>query len=137
MLSTDWSYGGWPASGEIDVMEHVGHDPGVVHGTIHTEAFNHQKGTQKGKHIEVADAQEEFHVYAVEWRERSIDFLVDNQRYNRIEKTPTDGFAEWPFDKRFHLILNVAVGGNWGGAEGVDESIWPQQMTVDYVRVYQ
>jgi beta-glucanase (GH16 family) len=137
MLSTDWKYGGWPASGEIDIMEHVGYDPGVVHGTIHTEAYNHQKGTHKGEHIEVADAQDEFHDYAIEWRENSINFFVDNQQYHRVERSATDGYEEWPFDQRFHLILNLAVGGNWGGAEGVDESIWPQRLVVDYVRVYQ
>lgn len=137
MLSTDWKYGGWPASGEIDVMEHVGYDPGVVHGTIHTEAYNHLKGTQKEGKITIADAQDAFHVYAIEWTKDKIDFFVDDKMYHSVSSNPKDGFKGWPFDQRFHLIMNVAVGGNWGGQQGIDDSIWPQRMVVDYVRVYQ
>ena len=137
MLSTDWKYGGWPASGEIDIMEHVGHDPGVIHGTIHTETYNHSKGTQKEGKINVSDAQDKFHLYAIEWSADKIDFFVDDKKYHTVTRTPTEDFKGWPFDQRFHLIMNVAVGGNWGGAQGVDESIWPQRMEVDFVRVYQ
>jgi beta-glucanase (GH16 family) len=137
MLSTDWKYGGWPASGEIDIMEHVGYDPGVVHGTIHTETYNHSKGTQKEGKISVTDAQDKFHLYAIEWSADKIDFYVDDKKYHTVTKSPNEDFKGWPFDQRFHLILNVAVGGNWGGAQGIDESIWPQRMEVDYVRVYQ
>jgi hypothetical protein len=78
MLSTDWKYGGWPASGEIDIMEHVGYDPGVIHGTIHTEKYNYIKQTQKEGKTSVADAQDTFHVYAIDWREDKIDFFVDD-----------------------------------------------------------
>lgn len=137
MLSTDWKYGGWPASGEIDIMEHVGYDPGVIHGTIHTEAYNHIKQTQKEGKITVADAQDAFHVYAIEWTENNITFLVDSKIYHKVDRIPTDDFKGWPFDQRFHLILNLAVGGNWGGLQGIDPSIWPQQLLIDYVRVYQ
>jgi beta-glucanase (GH16 family) len=137
MLSTDWKYGGWPASGEIDIMEHVGYDPGVVHGTIHTETYNHSKQTQKEGKISVADAQDKFHLYAIEWSASKIDFFVDDKKYHTVTKSPDEDFKGWPFDQRFHLIMNVAVGGNWGGAQGIDESIWPQRMEIDYVRVYQ
>jgi beta-glucanase (GH16 family) len=137
MLSTDWKYGGWPESGEIDIMEHVGHDPGVIHGTIHTESYNHIKGTQKEGKITIRDAQDEFHVYAIDWTENKIDFFVDDKLYHTVTRDSNDAYAEWPFDQRFHIILNIAVGGNWGGQKGVDDSIWPQQMEVDYVRVYQ
>jgi beta-glucanase (GH16 family) len=137
MLSTDWKYGGWPQSGEIDIMEHVGYDPGVIHGTIHTEAYNHIKQTQKEGKITVADTNEKFHVYAIDWAEDKIDFFVDDQLYHTVVRDPKDDFRGWPFDQRFHLIMNIAVGGNWGGRKGVDESIWPQRMEVDYVRVYQ
>ncbi|MFN3841071.1 MAG: family 16 glycosylhydrolase [Cyclobacteriaceae bacterium] len=136
MLPTDWAYGGWPASGEIDIMEHVGFDPGVIHGSIHTETYNHQKKTQKEGIIIVADAQDTFHVYSIDWSEVKIDFFVDNTRYHTVSRMPGDSFREWPFDKRFHLIMNLAVGGFWGGMHGVDDSIWPQRMEVDYVRVY-
>jgi beta-glucanase (GH16 family) len=137
MLSTDWEYGGWPQSGEIDIMEHVGYDPGVIHGTIHTEAYNPVKRTQKEGKITVADAQDSFHVYAIDWTAKKIDFYVDEKLYHAVTKDPKDSWKGWPFDRRFHLIMNIAVGGNWGGAQGVDETIWPQRMEVDYVRVYQ
>jgi beta-glucanase (GH16 family) len=137
MLSTDWSYGGWPASGEIDIMEHVGFDPGVIHGTIHTEKYNHHKRTQKEGIISIADCQDEFHVYAIDWRENKIDFFVDDTLYHSVTRDENEDYTGWPFDKRFHLIMNIAVGGNWGGMQGVDDSIWPQRMEVNYVRVYQ
>ncbi len=137
MLSTDWKYGGWPASGEIDIMEHVGFDPGVIHGTIHTEAYNHIKGTQKEGKIMIADCMDEFHVYAIDWSENKIDFYVDDKPYHSVTRDPNEDFKGWPFDERFHLIMNIAVGGNWGGMKGVDDSIWPQRMEVDHVRVYQ
>lgn len=136
MLSTDWSYGGWPESGEIDIMEHVGYDQDVVHGTVHTKAFNHNIGTQIGKTKKVEGASESFHVYAVHWTETKIDFLIDDEVYHTFEKK-SDHPDEWPFDKRFHLLLNLAVGGNWGGKEGVDLDIWPQRMEIEYVKVFQ
>lgn len=136
MLPTDWKYGGWPSSGEIDIMEHVGFDPGIIHGTIHTEAYNHVKGTQKGEKITIADAQDAFHVYAIDWTEDRIDFLVDNKLYYTVTRDPKEDYKGWPFDQRFYLIMNIAVGGDWGGSQGVDPSIWPQRMEIDYVRVY-
>jgi beta-glucanase (GH16 family) len=139
MLPTDWEYGNWPASGEIDIMEHVGYDPGVVHGTVHTERFNHLKGTQQGGSVSVPDAQRAFHEYAVEWYEDRILFFLDGQQYFRFNPfiaRPSAGWEEWPFDRRFHILLNIAVGGNWGGQQGVDENAFPARMRVDYVRVY-
>ncbi|WP_173075646.1 family 16 glycosylhydrolase [Tenuifilum thalassicum] len=136
MLPTDWAYGNWPKSGEIDIMEYVGYDPGVVHGSIHTEAYNHVLGTQKTATFSVPDAEMAYHLYAVEWSEEKIDFYVDNTKYFSFSNEHTD-YTTWPFNKAFHLILNIAVGGNWGGVQGVDPNIWPQKMYVDYVRVYQ
>lgn len=135
MLSTDWSYGGWPESGEIDIMEHVGYEPDKIYGTVHTKAYHHSIGTQKGADIEIVDCEEEFHVYAVEWSHSKIDFFVDDNKYFTFSKE--EGSEKWPFDKRFHLLLNIAVGGTWGGAQGIDASVFPQKMLVDYVRVYQ
>lgn len=135
MLPTDWKYGGWPASGEIDIMENVGFMPDSIIGTVHTQAYNGMMGTQKTKGHSVPDCDEKFHVYAIEWRPDKIDYYIDDTLYYTVlneHKT----FAEWPFDQRFHLILNIAVGGNWGGTKGVDDSIWPQKMELDYVRVY-
>jgi beta-glucanase (GH16 family) len=137
MLPTESKYGGWPAKGEIDIMEHVGYDPGVIHGTIHTETYNHVKGTQKEGTITVADCMDTFHVYAIDWSKDTMDFFVDDKHYLTITREPEEDFTGWPFDQKFHLIMNIAVGGNWGGKEGIDDSIWPQRMEVDYVRVYQ
>jgi beta-glucanase (GH16 family) len=137
MLSTEWKYGGWPESGEIDIMEHVGYDPGVIHGTIHSDKYNHVKKTQLEGKVTIADAQDAFHIYAVNWTKDKIDFFVDDKLYHTVNRNPQDDFRGWPFDQKFHLIMNVAVGGNWGGAKGIDEAIWPQRMEVDYVRVYQ
>ncbi|WP_194776325.1 glycoside hydrolase family 16 protein [Pararhodonellum marinum] len=135
MLPEENQFGGWPKSGEIDIMEHVGYDPGVVHGTVHTESFNHKIGTQVGKQKEVEDFAAAFNVYAVDWNETKIDFYINGEKYHTFENTG-GGPADWPFDHPFHLILNIAVGGDWGGAQGVDDSIWPQEMVVEYVRVY-
>jgi beta-glucanase (GH16 family) len=137
MLPTDWKYGGWPASGEIDIMEHVGFDPTIIHGTIHTETYNHGKGTQKEGKITVPTAMTEMHVYAVNWTKDKMDFFVDDKLYHTVVRDPNEDFKGWPFDQRFHLIMNLAVGGNWGGTKGVDTTIWPRRMEVDYVRVYQ
>jgi beta-glucanase (GH16 family) len=136
MLPTDWVYGGWPRSGEIDIMEHVGYDQNRIHATIHTEDFNHMKGTQVGNSIMASNVAEEFHVYAMEWRPDRIDAFLDGERYFTVTDTG-GGIGAWPFDQRFHLLLNIAVGGNWGGVEGVDPSVFPQTMEVDYVRVYE
>ncbi|MFY0672046.1 MAG: family 16 glycosylhydrolase [Bacteroidia bacterium] len=136
MLPTDWEYGGWPESGEIDIMEHVGYDLNVIHGTVHTEDYNHQKNTQKGGSKTVSGATENFHIYAIDWQENRIDFLIDGEKYFTFYKE-SDSYKEWPFDKRFHLLLNIAIGGTWGGLEGVDDNIFPTEMLIDYVRVYQ
>ncbi len=135
MLPTDWEYGGWPASGEIDIMEHVGFDMGNVHGTIHTEAYNHSLGTQKGDNIIIPDVHTAFHTYAIEWTEDTIHFFADNERYFTFVNNHSD-YTTWPFDKRFHLLLNIAIGGSWGGQQGVDDEIFPQTLEIDYVRVY-
>ena len=138
MLPTQWIYGdgSWPDNGEIDIMEHVGYDEGTIHGTIHTDAYNHMAGTQRSGQIEVPDATEIFHVYAIEWTQSEIRWYVDDELYYTYENGGS-GWRVWPFDHPFHMLLNVAIGGTWGGAEGVDNSIFPVQMEMDYVRIYQ
>ena len=136
MLPTQWKYGGWPTSGEIDIMENVGYWPDTVIGTVHTDAYNGMKGTQKTKGVQRKDISSAFHVYAIEWNADSIAFFVDNEKYH-VFANDKSGVAGWPFDQDFHLLLNVAVGGDWGGKFGVNDAIFPQQMQVDYVRVYQ
>lgn len=135
MLPEENIHGGWPKNGEIDIMEHVGYDPGKIHGTVHTEAFNHSIGTQQGGFQLIKDFNTRFHIYAIHWTEEKIDFLIDGSIYFTFENTKND-YKEWPFDQPFHLIVNIAVGGAWGGQQGVATDIWPQRMEVDYVRVY-
>ncbi|MGF2412564.1 glycoside hydrolase family 16 protein [Ferruginibacter sp.] len=136
MLPTKWEYGGWPKSGEIDIMENVGYWPDSALGTVHTGAYNGMLGTQKTSGLNITDLSKAFHVYAIEWTPDMISFFIDNKKYNEF-KNDHKGIDEWPFDKEFHLLMNVAVGGNWGGKFGVDDKIFPQQLTIDYVRVYQ
>lgn len=135
MLPTDWAYGGWPKSGEIDIMEHVGYDQDRVHVTVHTDAYNHSKGTQKGTSKVVAGASTGFHTYRVDWTPYAIRGFIDGEQMFQFINEGK-GSAVWPFDKRFHILLNIAFGGNWGGSQGVDPGVLPQQMEVDYVRVY-
>ena len=135
MLPSDNAYGGWPHSGEIDIMEHVGFEPDSIFTTVHTGAFNHSIGTDVGAGVWMPTSETEFFVYGIEWYPDRIDFFIDETKVFTFENSG-QGAAEWPFDQRFHLLMNVAVGGNWGGAQGIAEDICPATMVVDYVRVY-
>jgi beta-glucanase (GH16 family) len=137
MLATEQTYGTayWPDNGEIDIMEHVGFDPNVIHGTAHTKAYYFSIGTQKTATTIVATAMSDFHDYILEWTPSEIKISVDDKNYFSFQKESSE-WQKWPFDKPFHLLLNIAVGGNWGGQKGVDNSIFPQRMEVDYVRVF-
>ncbi|MDC0559170.1 glycoside hydrolase family 16 protein, partial [Candidatus Izimaplasma bacterium] len=134
-------YGGWPNSGEIDIMEHVGYNQNVIHGTIHTDWYNGKEGTQKGGSTSsYQDVSTEFHTYKIEWLPDKIKFFVDDVLYytyidSSYATCPTSKI--WPFNSSFFIVLNVAVGGDWGGVQGVDENAFPTSMVLDYVRVYQ
>ena len=136
MLPTDWEYGGWPASGEIDIMENVGFDPDTIVASAHTQKYNHAIGTQKSARIACNDNYEQFHVYALEWDENEYRVYIDQQHYFTFRNEGT-GPEAWPYDKRFHLLLNLAIGGNWGGQKGIDDNLFPHTFEIDYVRVYQ
>ncbi|MXV17093.1 family 16 glycosylhydrolase [Pedobacter sp. HMF7056] len=135
MLPTDWVYGGWPQSGEIDIMEHVGYEQDVVHITTHCEAYYFKINTQKTSTKKIDGVSTAFHKYRVDWTPDAIRGFIDDQM---IFETFNEnkGPKYWPFDKRFHILLNLAIGGDWGGAKGVDDNIFPASMEVDYVRVY-
>ena len=135
MLSDKYNMGNWPASGEIDIMEHVGFDPGRIHASIHCAAYNHVAGTQKTATAVLPDATNEFHVYAINWTANFIEAYIDGKRYFRFENE-RENAKKWPFDGPFYLILNVAAGGSWGGQKGIDDSIWPRSLEIDYVRVH-
>ena len=127
----------WPNSGEIDLMEHVGFEPGVVHGTVHTKGYYWVEGNQRKGSIVLPDLTKSFHVYSLQWTPDRLDMLVDGLRYFTYIRDG-EGWRQWPFDHSFHVIMNLAVGGMWGRAGGpIDDSIFPQRMMVDYVRVYE
>lgn len=128
--------GGWPANGEIDIMEHVGWDPGRVHGNIHTKAYNHTIHTQKGAWTMVPTTCDAFHDYQLLWTRDRIVIGVDGHGYMAFDNTSKGDKDQWPFDAPQYLILNIAVGG-WGGVQGVDLNAFPAKMEVEYVRVYQ
>ena len=136
MLGTNISQVGWPRCGEIDIMEYVGFDPNTVYANVHMAKYNHTKGTGKGSKIKADKPFESFHTYAVEWTPERMDFFFDENKYFTFENEH-GGVDVWPFDQPHYLILNLAIGGSWGGQKGIDESIFPQQFLIDYVRVYQ
>jgi beta-glucanase (GH16 family) len=138
MLPTDWVYGGWAASGEIDIMELVGHEPNKVYGTLHYGGPWPRNVHSGSSYTLPAGAfSDAFHVFALEWEPREFRWYVDGLHYQtqndwRTENAPYPA----PFDRRFHLLLNLAVGGNWPGNPDATTE-FPQEMRVDYVRVYQ
>jgi beta-glucanase (GH16 family) len=135
MMPQQSVYGSWPKSGEIDIMEHVGYDMNRIVGSAHTEAYYHKIGTQKSGNMVASNVSGEFHVYAVEWTEAGIKWYVDNTNYfTFINENKT--YKEWPFDQSFFLILNIAIGGDWGGAQGIDPDLTEAIMEIDYIRVY-
>jgi beta-glucanase (GH16 family) len=137
----DWQGSGecdaWPNSGEIDILEHVGYEMGHVHGTVHTKSYYWAEWQQRKGRILMDDVHESFHDYVLEWSPERIDIYLDDSLYFTYVNEG-DGWEAWPFDKPFHLIINMAVGGMWGRAGGgIDDSIFPQRLQVDYVRVYE
>jgi beta-glucanase (GH16 family) len=126
----------WPDDGEVDIMEHVGFDPGNIHASVHCKKYYHSIGTQKTSIISVPDFSKKFHVYSVVWNADSINISVDGKSYFHFTNEHS-GYEAWPFDNKMYLLLNIAVGGNWGGQKGIDEKIRSLKMEVDYVRVWQ
>jgi beta-glucanase (GH16 family) len=126
----------WPDDGEIDIMEHVGYNPGTVHASVHCKKYYHSIGTQKTATIPVPDFSDAFHVYSVIWTSEKITVLIDDKPYFNFTNEHS-GREAWPFDEPEYLLLNIAVGGDWGGQKGVDPKVFPCSMLIDYVRVYQ
>jgi beta-glucanase (GH16 family) len=136
MLGSNFPTVGWPACGEIDIMEYVGYQPNRVHSTLHTPSS--YGNSVNGKTTVLETIEEEFHNYGMIWTEKYISFYIDDVKNITYTYAPANKNAStWPFDQPFFFILNVAVGGTWGGAQGIDNNIFPQSMQVEYVRVYQ
>jgi beta-glucanase (GH16 family) len=126
----------WPKGGEIDIMEHVGHVPGEINQTVHTEAYNHILNTHRTAKFMIDDACQTMHRYQMLWTPTFIVTGVDGQPRFVFRSTPGDS-ARWPFNQPMHLLLNIAVGGDWGGQRGVRADAFPARLEIDYVRVYQ
>jgi beta-glucanase (GH16 family) len=135
MLGTSIDPVGWPTCGEIDIMENVGFDPLLIHASVHTAAYNHTIGTQKTASVTIANPWDDFHVYATEWFADHVDVFVDGQKYFSFRNEGT-GSRTWPFDKPQYLLVNLAIGGSWGGQKGIDDSLFPHRYLIDYVRIY-
>ncbi len=142
MWSAFWMLGnnidtvGWAQCGEIDVMENIGREPSIIHGTIHGPGYSGANGI--GAPFNLANNQnfaDDFHIYAAEWTENKISFFVDGNLYKTITPQDLPAGKQWVYDHPFFMILNLAVGGNWGGAPD-ETTVFPQTMLVDYVRVY-
>jgi len=136
MLGSEAGKTRWPDCGEIDIMEHVGYKKDSVFGIVHTRAYNHTKGTQRGTETLIENPYTQFHTFAIDWTPEKIDFFLDGEKYYHFSNENKTN-AEWPFDKPFFLLLNMAVGGNLGGKEGIDDSMFPATYQIDYVRIYQ
>lgn len=135
MLPVKYFYGGETSSGEIDIMEHVGYEPDIVHFSIHSKAYNSGLKNEKTTKLKVKNSSRAFHIYRLDWTPYGIRGFVDGKKYFEYKNTGK-GSRFWPFDKKFFLIINLAIGGDWGGIKGVDNSIFPATMEIDYVRVY-
>ncbi|MDL2215035.1 glycoside hydrolase family 16 protein [Dysgonomonas sp. OttesenSCG-928-M03] len=135
MLPKDFTE--WPLDGEIDIMEYVGYKPNITHSTIHTSTYNHKEHTEKSGEKSIQNAQTDFHIYALEWTEDEITGYVDGKSYFSFKNDKKSNKKTWPFAVPFYVKLNLAVGGNWGGVEGIDTNIFPAHYEIDYVRVYQ
>jgi beta-glucanase (GH16 family) len=133
MLGQNISQVGWPKCGEIDILEYVGREPHMVFTTLHTQ--DSHGNTINTKKTSFPNIEEGFHVYAVDWTKDKMDFFVDDTLVYTFQPEVKNENT-WPFDKPFYFILNVAIGGNFGGPD-VDDTIFPQDFIVDYVKVYQ
>ncbi len=136
MLAKQQTFGDnlWPDNGEIDIVEHVGRDPNYVLGCFYTKNFNWMQDTGKSELVEVPDSESAFHVYSLEWNDDQAVLSVDGVPFNTFINPHTD-WGDWPFAQNYYIMMNLAIGGGFGGT--VDDSIFPQTLLIDYIRVYE
>jgi beta-glucanase (GH16 family) len=136
-LGADIKKVGWPKCGEIDIMENIGKEPGIQHGSLHGPGYSDGNSLSGAYTLPAGEKlSDDFHVYGIVWTAGSIEFEFDGKRYFTATTASLAAGKQWMFNKPFFLILNVAVGGDWPGSPD-SSTVFPQQMTVDYVRVYQ
>ncbi len=136
MLGNNIDTVSWPSCGEIDILENIGREPLIVHGTIHGPGYS--GGNSIGAAFSLANNQafaDDFHVYSTEWSENNIKFYVDGNLYKTLTPSDIPQGSTWVYDHPFFMILNFAVGGGWPGNPD-NTSVFPQTMMIDYVRVY-
>lgn len=126
---------GWPKCGEIDIMEHVGRKSEEILMSLHSQTYNHRKNNQRVSHVQVPNLLTDFHTYEIIWDENSLTFLLDGKKIETFTKSPKDKEDEWPFNKPYFLILNLAVGGSFGGPLLEDDL--PFLFQVKSIEVYQ
>lgn len=136
LMGSNSEKAGWPQCGEIDLMEFVGFAPDILHFTVHTAAFNHSLHNQAGTTVEVKNLHEDFHRYGLLWTPEELVWFLDGKPVFRYANAHT-GEDQWPFDQPFYILMNLAIGGAWGGLKGVDPGIFPSTFAIDYVRVWQ
>ena len=129
-------YGGWPTSGEIDLMELVGHEANKVYGTLHYGPGPGSTQISRSYTLPTGTFNDEFHVFSLEWKQDQLKWFIDNTLYSTVNKADLVATATYPFNESFYFIINLAVGGNWPGSPDATTS-FPQWLIVDYVRVYQ
>jgi beta-glucanase (GH16 family) len=135
-------YGQWPNSGEIDILEYVGYDPGKVFSAIHTRNRNHMNGNNLSKNIQLDSPETNYYEFEMRWLPGEIQMFVDGRNYGIYLYNPffNQGVPHhyvFPFHEEFYFVINLAIGGNWGGIQGIDQAIFPTQFKVDYLRLYQ
>lgn len=135
MLPQDFK--SWPLDGEIDIMEYVGYRPDVAQASIHCQSFNGAAGNNKTGTHSAPGAERNFYIYSLLWTADKITAYINGVEYFSYENDHANNKDTWPFNVPFYLKLNVAIGGNWGGQQGIDPNIFPAQYVIDYVRVYQ
>ena len=127
---------GWPTCGEVDIMEHVGFDEGNIHSSLHSNTLNHILGNNPHQIHFVENLTDDFHLFSVEWSDASFIFSVDNQSFFTYSKSDDMNVNDWPFYAPFFLIINLAIGGTWGGQQGIDNTIFPSRFLIEYVRLF-
>jgi beta-glucanase (GH16 family) len=136
MLGTSIRSVGWPKCGEIDIMEFVGHEPEKVFATVHWLGADTGKHASLGGNLPKQKPSDDFHVYAVEWHADRMDFFYDETQYFTYPVAKAGADDKNPFHKPHYLLMNLAIGGSWGGQKGIDDGAFPQRYEIDYVRVY-